>query len=365
MTTPPHLDTLRRHALARSLFAPTTLPAALRRLGFVQADPLRAPAKAQDLILRHRVRDYVAGDLERRYPQLAVEEDYFVNHGFMPRGLQALMHPRTPRRVWDEARWQQAGAVLEIVRHLGVAHPREVDAALGLGTVGNWFGGRSRASTELLDGLLHRGRLRVARRDGGTRLYALRDDPPEAVDNPLTALDALLDLILQTYAPLPAPSLTQLAGLLLRDGVPQWRHLRETALQRARARWPSAEVEGLRWYWPDGEDPTRTRRHAPERVCLLAPFDPVVWDRRRFELFWDWAYRFEAYVPAAQRQRGHYALPLLWRDQVIGWANLKVEQGRLLAETGYVAARPVEAAFTQALDEELVRLQHFLGLQGS
>jgi len=54
---PITLDTLRRHALARSLFTPTTLPRAIARLGFVQADPIRAPARAQDLTLRHRVAD--------------------------------------------------------------------------------------------------------------------------------------------------------------------------------------------------------------------------------------------------------------------------------------------------------------------
>ena len=70
---------LRRHAVARSLFAKTTLPEAVARLGFVQADPIRAPARAQDLTLRHRVRDYRAGDLERRYAQLPIEEDCLVN----------------------------------------------------------------------------------------------------------------------------------------------------------------------------------------------------------------------------------------------------------------------------------------------
>ena len=79
------LDDLRRHAVARSLFTPTTLPRAIARLGFVQADPIRAPARAQDLTLRHRVADYRAGDLERRYPRLAIEEDFFVNYGFLPR----------------------------------------------------------------------------------------------------------------------------------------------------------------------------------------------------------------------------------------------------------------------------------------
>ena len=79
------LDDLRRYAVARTLFAPTTLRAAIERLGFVQADPIRAPARAQDLTLRHRVRDYRAGDLDRRYARLAVEEDFFVNYGFVPR----------------------------------------------------------------------------------------------------------------------------------------------------------------------------------------------------------------------------------------------------------------------------------------
>ncbi len=357
------LDQLRRHALARSLFAPTTLPAALRRLGFVQADPLRAPAKAQDLTLRHRVRDYRAGDLERRYPALPIEEDFFVNYGYLPREVQNLMHPRQARHAWDESRWQQAREVQAFVREHGVVHPREVDARFDHGSVGNWFGGQTRASTDLLDGMHHRGLLRVARREGGTRLYAVREAPPEsAAVDPLLTLDHLADLLLQTYAPLPEPGLLQLLSLLMAGGVPQWRHLRAATLERARARWPGAELDGLRWYWPEGEDPARSRRHDPGRVCLLAPFDPLVWDRRRFEIFWGWPYRFEAYLPPAQRQRGHYALPLLWRDQVIGWANLKVLAGRLQVELGFVERRPDEGAFEVALEEELGRMNHFLGL---
>ncbi|MBS9726923.1 DNA glycosylase AlkZ-like family protein, partial [Stutzerimonas stutzeri] len=73
MPATPTLDDLRRFAVARTLFAPTTLMAAIRRLGFVQADPIRAPARAQDLTLRHRVKDYRARDLERRYARQPVE----------------------------------------------------------------------------------------------------------------------------------------------------------------------------------------------------------------------------------------------------------------------------------------------------
>lgn len=53
---------------------------------------------------------------------------------------------------------------------------------------------------------------------------------------------------------------------------------------------------------------------------LLTPFDPGVWDLRRFEILWGWTYRFEAYTPAPKRKLGYDALPLLWYDRVIGWA---------------------------------------------
>ena len=124
---PLTLDVLRRYAVARTLFRPTTLPKAIARLGFIQADPIRAPARAQDLTLRHRVIDYRAGDLERRYPRLGIEEDFFVNYGFIPRATHRLMHPRTARRVWTPQRRAQAEAVLEFVRERGVVHPRDVD----------------------------------------------------------------------------------------------------------------------------------------------------------------------------------------------------------------------------------------------
>ena len=140
------LDDLRRHALARSLFKPTTLPRAIAKLGFVQADPIRAPARAQDLTLRHRVAGYRAGDLERRYARLPIEEDFFVNYGFLPRATHHLMHPRTARSEWTQARWTQAHEVLAFVKQHGVVHPREVDAAFDHGKTRNWFGGSSNAS---------------------------------------------------------------------------------------------------------------------------------------------------------------------------------------------------------------------------
>ncbi len=356
-----HLDTLCRHAVARSLFTPTSLPQAIRKLGFVQADPIRAPARAQDLTLRHRVKDYHAGDLEARYPRLDIEEDFFVNYGFLPRATQALMHPRTARSEWPTARHRQAAAVLDFVRERGVVHPREVDAQFQHGKSRNWFGGSSNASTQLLDAMHFRGQLRIARREGGVRLYAARPADADAVD-PVVAMDALVDVIVGKYAPLPERSLGELVSHL-GGGAPQWTIHRREMLKRAHQRLPSAVVDGLRWFWPLGENPASKRHVFDDKLRLLAPFDPIVWDRRRFEIFWGWAYRFEAYTPAPKRLRGYYALPLLWQGQVIGWGNLAVAGGMLVPKLGYVAGQaPLDASFGAALDDELGRISRFLGL---
>ena len=369
MPAPLNAAVLRRYAVARSLFTPTSQPATIKRLRFVQADPIRAPARAQDLTLRHRVKGYRAGDLERRYSGLGLEEDFFVNYGFLSRSTQALMHPRTPRVAWPEERLAQAQAVLAFVQERGTVHPREVDAHFAHGRVSNWFGGSTNASTQLLDGMHFRGLLRIAGRANGVRMYsaavAVAAHLPQTSDGEALAMDALVDVIVHKYAPLPERSLRELISML-RGGAPQWDALRPAAFARAKARLPNAEVDGTAWYWPPGESPTAKRHSAAQTdsVRLLAPFDPVVWDRRRFELLWGWAYRFEAYTPAAKRIRGYYALPLLWRDQVIGWGNLSVKNGVMQTELGYVAGRaPRDKVFRAALDEELGRMERFLNLK--
>jgi uncharacterized protein len=359
MPPAPTLDQLRRYAVARSLFPPTTLSRAIARLGFVQADPIRAPARAQDLTLRHRVKDYRAGDLERRYARLDVEEDFFVNYGFLPTATHALLHPREARVRWKKVQLAKAQAILDFVRSRGVVHPREVDAHFAHGKVTNWFGGSSNASTQLLDGMHYRGMLRIARREGGIRVYAARELSAAPTDV-AAAMDTLVDIVIRKYAPLPERSFTMLVTML-RFAAPQWTDERKAAIVRAKQRYASAVIDGLRWYWPPDENPRARRHAAADVVRFLAPFDPVVWDRYRFEKLWGWAYRFEAYTPAPKRVRGYYALPLLWRDQVIGWGNLSLQDGSLISDVGYVnGGAPGDSAFVGQLEAELQRMREFL-----
>ena len=121
-------------------------------------------------------------------------------------------------------------------------------------------------------------------------------------------------------------------------------------------------MAGVEWYWPAAERPKESA--VEEQVRFLAPFDPVVWDRRRFAMLWDWEYRFEAYTPVKQRKLGYYALPLLWRDRVMGWANAAYDDGVLRTDIGFVASRPPrDRAFKRELEGEIERLKKFLSAE--
>ena len=172
-------------------------------------------------------------------------------------------------------------------------------------------------------------------------------------------LRSLVVLICRILAPLPIRSLTEALRFLrfsLR-GVSLRRSVVENLIRSGEIE--SAEVGGIRYVWPAG----RIMATEPAaQVRFLAPFDPLVWDRRRFEHFWGWAYRFEAYTPAHKRVRGYYAMPLLWRDQVVGWANVRVQKSQLHLDVGFQGTRPAGRDFKNALDEEAERMRVFLGV---
>ena len=195
------LKTLRRHAVAQSLFAPTTLQAAIDRLGFVQADPIRSPARAQDLILRHRVRAYRAGDLERQYASLDAEEDFLYAYGFLSRRVWRLLHPRkmTAMRRLEKKVW-------DTVRVLGETHPRALEAHLGKRRMVNAWGGYSKATTNALEWLHWRGVLRIARRESGIRVYQPVPFPADEQD-PTERLQQLVRVLANIFAPSPEKSL--------------------------------------------------------------------------------------------------------------------------------------------------------------
>ncbi len=364
-TQPPTVDALRRYAVTRSLFAPRSLVDAVKKLGYLQADPIRAPARAQDLILRHRVNNYRADDLEKQYTALPLVEDSIYNYGFFHRDELALLHPRAVSQRWRDFMAEHASlrrAVLRYLKEHEHAHPRDLETALSSGKRVNGWGGSSSATTLLLEGLHREGRVHVHRRDAGIRVYAAAPKAARALSGSARA-DGLVRLMVNLYAPMPLRSLMRFARVMgdARPGVDCVKRL-ELMIKRGELR--TEKIDHVTYVWPAQES---IPAECDDKVRLVAPFDPVVWDRLRFEHLWGWRYRFEAYTPVAKRKLGYYALPLLWRDDVIGWGNVATNaKGRVLVKIGYASRKPSGAAatiFKRELDAEIARLGDFLTVE--
>jgi uncharacterized protein YcaQ len=354
------LEELRRRAVSASLFAPTTLPRAIAALGFVQADPIRSPARAQDLILRQRVANYRAGDLERRFARLDVEEDFLYAYGFMPSEVSNLLHPRPDPQGKRHRPTGLAAEVLAFVHERKSAHPQDLMERFGKERAVNGWGGFSKATTRALHSLHFYGLLRVARRREGIRIYEAAPERLEMFDARERARRLLL-LVARLLAPLPEKSLRPTLALLSRGapGLPGMHASVEALLRDGELE--SGEIDGEKYLWSaasKGPEPGA----GPRKVRFLAPFDPIVWDRRRFEHLFGWEYRFEAYTPDAKRRLGYYAMPLLFADKVIGWVNLTLEQGHLRVEPGFVRSPPKGRDFCRAFDAEVARMEAFLAV---
>ena len=331
---------------------PLPLADAIATLGFVQADPIRSPARAQDLILRQRVPGYRAGDLEALYPRLDIEEDFLYAYGFLPRATWRLLHPK-PRPKLTALERRVHDLVLELG---GDVHPSALEAHLGARRAVNGWGGYSTASTHALQQLHWYGLLRVSRRENGIRVYMPARPNADVEASEAERLRRVVMLVARIFAPAPEPSLRQILNHLNYSLTPPAKTRPILAELLRSGELEKATVDGLTYVWPAGVFAANPGNEPPSRVRILAPFDPLVWDRRRFEHLWGWPYRFEAYTPASKRKLGYYAMPLLWRDQVIGWVNATMTEGKLTVEAGFTKRRPAGRDFKLAYEEEVASL---------
>lgn len=245
--TPRHL---RVQALRASLIAPTTLGRVVSSLGFVQADPIRSPARAQDLILRHRVKDYRVGELDRRFARLRLEEDFLYAYGFMPQATLRLLQPRHDLASPDGRHTpiDLAAEVLAFVKDRGTVHPREVEKHFGSTRAINAWGGFSQATTRALQTLHYYGLLRVVRRRDGIRIYGVANHPDPL--SPEERMRALVPLVTRILSPISEASLRATFGLL-RRGAPDLKRVHGIVQQLiGTGELERAEVDGEVYLWP-------------------------------------------------------------------------------------------------------------------
>ena len=296
----------------------------VRRLGFLQLDPISSVAPPQHLVLWSRLGPWDTGELDRLLwrERKLVEWDAFLYPIEDLPILKAFMRRRDRPLDLRIIEWLREHAafrryVLKELRERGPLLSREIeDAPSHEREQHTWWGQRKMGL--MLECLAARGEVAVVGRRGKQRVWDLADRwYPETETLPL----------------------------------PKARRLYEE--RRFRALGVRLD-RGRLLAHPDAEDGP-----APDRVTFLSPFDRLIHDRDRTEALWDFFYRLEMYVPAAKREYGYYVLPILQGDRLVGRIEPVFDRSdRALRVKGVwweKGARPVD------LDEPLGSLAAFVG----
>lgn len=339
-------ETIRSVAICHSLFPKTTLEHAMQQLQFVQTDPIRFPARAQDLVLRHRVTDYKLDDIEKHANQIHLEEDFLYAHGYMVSNVWECMHPRKHPKIatFDND-------VLNAVIQMKEVHPKDLVSFFGKKHSKNWWGGNSLATKMALDRLHYYGLLRISNRRKGIRIYQALY-PPQTQLSTIQKLEEIIMTIVQILAPITNSTLHQALHRIRRHFGPTQKII-INLIQKGKLQ--KVMIDSLEYILPSSIPLVNT--DVPYTVKFLTPFDPLVWDRTRFEHIWGWQYRFEAYTPKEKRVRGYYAMPMLWGSQIIGWTNISKSSE---IEINYIHGMPQENNFKEALNNEIESMRQFL-----
>jgi len=339
---------------------------AIRRLSCVQLDSISAVERSHRIVLSTRVGAYATGTVPGLLARGRVFEYWAHEACLLPVEEWPLFvcQMRQGGRRWygdvGETHPHLAGEILREIRERGPLGSRHFE---GAGTGGMWSWKPAKA---MLDRLWNHGELVIAGRQGFQRLYDLpeRVIPQEILEAPLPAEhERLRELALKAIAA---------RGALTEAGVVEhWRL--QGGVARIRPAVDALICAGLvdRLAVEDGGTPVLVAAGAaldppaPTAVVLLSPFDNLLWDRPFARRVLGFDHLIEVYKKQHERRFGYYVLPLLWRDRIVGRADLKSEraEGALVLkafhrETGVRAS----AALDEALDRALDRLRRIAGL---
>jgi uncharacterized protein YcaQ len=385
----------RRFLVQRHMLAPARsqhagldgVRAVFERLGSIQFDPLAVAGRNHDLVLHARVRDYdPAWTNELLYGTRELFEAY-------NKGLSLLPTSELPwhRHTWDKfkdrhedstfARFgETTGHVLERIREEGPLASLDFERKEAV----DWYWGPTSEVRAVLEALTEAGVVGLARREGNRRYFDLTERlyPPELLGDERPDREQRRHRLLSRY---------RAHGLLGSGGQSElWYGIGPA---RATAKDPpgtitrnelraglladgelvSVEVEGVRGpRFALGEETARVRSADSEAaladpsVVLLAPLDPLVWDRDLLRDLFDFDYVWEVYVPESRRRWGYYVLPLLWGDRLVGRIEPRIDRVagtiRVLGiwwQDGFSPRR--EAGFIEAMRSALAAYAAFGG----
>lgn len=348
--------------------------AAVAHLGYVQIDTINVIERSHHHILFTRIPAYRRADLKQAQSVAKSVFEYWTHAlSYVPAPDLRFFLPAMRRHRRDGHRWftsvkpEDMRKVMRLLRQNGPLTIRDIDDDVLTEKEHLWAS--RKPSKRALQLGFYRGEFTIAGRDGMLKTYDLMnrhfgwDKPPKpATDAEVTAY--LLDRSLRSQGVVSLDSICHLdaprkAGVL---------RLIEARVRRGELVPVDLEGASRQMHWARPVDLEESGGEVSmERVHILSPFDPLIIQRKRTALIFDYSHRFEAYVPKEKRLFGYFALPVLVGEEIVAALDIKTdrEKRKLLMQKwswvgkGKSAKGDARKELKRRIEQELDRFERF------
>jgi uncharacterized protein len=350
---------------------PQATAAAVEHLGYVQIDTINVIERCHHHILWNRIPAYRRADLRQAQSVDRSVFEYWTHAlSYVPAKDLRFFIPAMKRHRREGHKWFASVSpadlrkVLRLIRRDGALTIRDIDDDVLVDKEHLWAS--RKPSKRALQLAFYTGVLTVSERNGMLKTYELMqrhfgwDEPPKPACVTET-IAYLLDRALRAQGVVSLDSICHLDA----PSKPGIRRLIEARVRRNELVPVALEGAGKQEHWARPETLEITGGAASELVHILSPFDPLIIQRKRTHLFFDYEHRFEAYVPKEKRRFGYFALPVLVGDGIVAALDLKTDRKnrKLLVQkwswVGNAAPRGARKDFKRRIEEELHRFERF------
>ncbi len=350
---------------------PQAVAAAVEHLGYVQIDTINVIERCHHHILFSRIPNYRRADLRQAQSLDKSVFEYWTHalsyvpskdfRYFIP-GMK--LHKREGHKWFASVSPADTAKVMRLLRRDGALTIRDIEDDVLTEKEHLWAS--RKPSKRALQLAFYTGAVTISERAGMLKTYELMtrhfgwDKPPKPASGSETTT-YLLDRALRAQGVVSLDSICHL-------DAPSKAAVRRLIERRVRAKEmvPVAlEGAGKQEHWARPETLEKTGEGDPGLVHILSPFDPLIIQRKRTELFFDYGHRFEAYVPQEKRLFGYFALPVLVGADIVAAIDLKTDRKnkKLLMQkwswVGNGAARAPRKEYKRRIEEELDRFERF------
>jgi uncharacterized protein len=353
---------------------PAATAAAIEHLGYVQIDTINVIERSHHHILWTRIPGYQRADLRQAQSIDKTVFEYWTHAlSYVPSRDVRFFLPAMRRHRREGHKWLSSVSpadlrkVLKLIRRDGALTIRDIDDDVLTEKEHLWAS--RKPSKRALQLAFYTGVLTISARQGMLKTYELMarhfgwDQPGHPPPKPASAAESfgyVLDRALRAQGVVSLDSICHLDA----PSKAAIRKLIQARLRRRELVPVALEGAGKQEHWAKPETLVITG-DASELVHILSPFDPLVIQRKRTELFFGYGHRFEAYVPKEKRLFGYFALPVVVGDEIVAALDLKTDRKsrKLLMQkwnwVGKGAARGTREDFKRRIEEELHRFERF------